>query len=182
MRLDPNRGEAGPRVRGYSQIQYNSSGTCTLLQSSPLNNVINGPGKMPFGFLIINKWENGASSRPVVEPGRTLTPPSSYHTMSSKENSPERPSDNSRQDGDNENGGQEKPKPVGLFSPTLKHVRREIAWKWCLTTIILMAFIIGILSLCMANPHTSSAYADLYRLGLFVPRREESVLVGGLRC
>lgn len=69
--------------------------------------------------------------------------------MSSKENSQERPNNDSQQNGDTEKtGGDEKPQPVGLFSPTLKHVRREIAWKWCLTTVILMAFIMAILSIC----------------------------------
>lgn len=67
--------------------------------------------------------------------------------MSSKENSPERPSDNAQQNGDSEKGD-EKPKPVGLFSPELKHVRREIAWKWLLTTVILMIAIMAVLSLC----------------------------------
>ncbi|KAH0145946.1 hypothetical protein KCU67_g12439, partial [Aureobasidium melanogenum] len=72
--------------------------------------------------------------------------------MSSKENSPERPSDNKQQNGDSEKGkdGDEKPKPVGLFSPELKHVRREIAWKWLLTTVILMIAIMAVLSLYWA--------------------------------
>ncbi|CAD0111020.1 unnamed protein product [Aureobasidium uvarum] len=70
--------------------------------------------------------------------------------MSSKENSPERPNDNAQQNSDSEKGkdGNEEPKPVGLFSPELKHVRREIAWKWLLTTVILMIAIMGVLSLC----------------------------------
>lgn len=69
--------------------------------------------------------------------------------MSSKENSTERPSDHKQQNGDSEKDEEsEKPKPVGLFSPELKHVRREIAWKWLLTTVILMIAIMAVLSLC----------------------------------
>jgi len=68
--------------------------------------------------------------------------------MSSKENSPERSSDNAQQNGESEKGKDEKPKPVGLFSPELKQVRREIAWKWLLTTVTLMAAIMAVLSLC----------------------------------
>ena len=36
---------------------------------------------------------------------------------------------------------------VGFFHPSLKHVRREAVGKWILTTAILMAFILGILSI-----------------------------------
>ena len=85
--------------------------------------------------------------------------------MSSKENSPERPSDNAQQNSESENGkdGEEKPKPVGLFSPELKHVRREIAWKWCLTTVTLMAAIMAVLSLCKSSIPTlvRSSEADV---------------------
>jgi hypothetical protein len=75
--------------------------------------------------------------------------------MSSKENSVERPSDKSQNNGDTEKGknGDEKP-VVGIFSPQLGHVRREILWKWCLTTVTLMAFIMAILSIC-ANQSSS---------------------------
>lgn len=68
--------------------------------------------------------------------------------MSSKENSPERSSDNAQQNGESEKGKDEKPQPVGLFSPELKQVRKEIAWKWLLTTLTLMAAIMAVLSLC----------------------------------
>lgn len=68
--------------------------------------------------------------------------------MSSKENSPERSSDNAQQNDESEKGEDEKPQPVGLFSPELKQVRKEIAWKWLLTTITLMAAIMAVLSLC----------------------------------
>lgn len=36
---------------------------------------------------------------------------------------------------------------VGFWHPSLKHVRREAASKWILTTTILMAFILGVLSI-----------------------------------
>ncbi|KAG2164500.1 hypothetical protein D6C86_07485 [Aureobasidium pullulans] len=72
--------------------------------------------------------------------------------MSSKENSRERPSDNSQQDGDSEEKGEEeKPKPVGIFSPELKDVKKEIVKKWCLTTVTLMAAIMAVLSLYWAS-------------------------------
>jgi hypothetical protein len=105
--------------------------------------------------------------------------------MSSKENSPERPSDNAQQNGESEKGkdGDEKPKPVGLFSPELKHVRREIAWKWCLTTLTLMAAIMAVLSLCeflvilVRNRKLTSN-----RLGSIIPCGGEYTQVGHLRC
>jgi hypothetical protein len=105
--------------------------------------------------------------------------------MSSKENSPERPSDNSQQNGESEKGkdGDEKPKPVGLFSPELKHVRREIAWKWCLTTLTLMAAIMAVLSLCEFLVSILGRYSELTsnRLGSIIPCGAESIFVGRLR-
>lgn len=44
----------------------------------------------------------------------------------------------------------EKPQPVGFWDHRLKHVRREAFSKWILTTAILMAFILGCLSLYWA--------------------------------
>ena len=103
--------------------------------------------------------------------------------MSSKENSPERPSDNAQQNGDSEKSD-EKPKPVGLFSPELKHVRREIAWKWCLTTLTLMAAIMAVLSLCESRVTTLAAFQKLTsnRLGSIIPCGVESVFVGCVCC
>ncbi|QIW99354.1 hypothetical protein AMS68_004872 [Peltaster fructicola] len=44
----------------------------------------------------------------------------------------------------------EKPQPVGFFHHSLKHVRHEAVGKWILTTAILMAFILGCLSIYWA--------------------------------
>ncbi len=41
-------------------------------------------------------------------------------------------------------------KSVGFWDPRLKHVRRDAVLKWCLTTLILMTSILGILSLFWA--------------------------------
>lgn len=55
---------------------------------------------------------------------------------------------------DDDQGEQEQqdetPKPVGFWHPSLKHVRLEAFSKWILTTGILMAFILGCLSLYWA--------------------------------
>jgi hypothetical protein len=106
--------------------------------------------------------------------------------MSSKENSPERSSDNAQQNSESEKGkdGDEKPKPVGLFSPELKHVRREIAWKWCLTTLTLMAAIMAVLSLCefSVTSLARNLKLTLNRLGSIIPCGAESIFVGRLRC
>jgi hypothetical protein len=105
--------------------------------------------------------------------------------MSSKENSPERPSDNAQQNGESEKGkdGDEKPKPVGLFSPELKHVRREIAWKWCLTTLTLMAAIMAVLSLCEFLITLVRNWILMFnRLGSVIPSGGEFTQVGHLRC
>jgi len=87
--------------------------------------------------------------------------------MSSKENSPERSSDNAQQNGESEKGKDEKPKPVGLFSPELKQVRREIAWKWLLTTVTLMAAIMAVLSLCetLINTFGQTLETDVEQTG-----------------
>ncbi len=51
-----------------------------------------------------------------------------------------------------EEGGQKKspPQPVGFWNPKLKHVRVESMSKWLLTTVILMAFILAVLSMYWA--------------------------------
>ncbi|KAL1311850.1 hypothetical protein AAFC00_001925 [Neodothiora populina] len=46
-----------------------------------------------------------------------------------------------------EGGEKSPPKPVGFFDPSLKHIRRKIFSKWLLTTVVLMGFIMGILSI-----------------------------------
>lgn len=104
--------------------------------------------------------------------------------MSSKENSPERSSDNAQQNGESEKGNDEKPKPVGLFSPELKQVRKEIAWKWLLTTVTLMAAIMAVLSLCRFLATTLVKFWKLTssRLGSIVPRGVESIFVGRVCC
>jgi len=50
-------------------------------------------------------------------------------------------------DGD-EKGVEQSPKPVGFWSPKLKHVRQESFRKWLLTTVVLMVFILAVLSIC----------------------------------
>lgn len=55
----------------------------------------------------------------------------------------------SNQGSDSEQGGGP-PKPVGFFDHSLSHVRKEIFQKWLLTTVVLMIFIMGILSIYWA--------------------------------
>jgi len=50
------------------------------------------------------------------------------------------------QDSDMEKSGGP-PKPVGFFDHSLNAVRKEVFWKWGLTTAVLMAFILGVLSI-----------------------------------
>lgn len=50
-----------------------------------------------------------------------------------------------------ENGDGEPPKPVGFFDHSLSHVRKEIFLKWILTTVTLMIFILGVLSIYWAS-------------------------------
>ena len=47
-----------------------------------------------------------------------------------------------------EKGEDAPPTPVGFFHSSLDHVRKEVFWKWCLTTLVLCVFILGILSIC----------------------------------
>ena len=57
--------------------------------------------------------------------------------------------------GDNaqkEKGDGGPPAPVGFWDPRLKHVRREAFSKWLLTTVVLMAFIMAVLSICEEKP------------------------------
>lgn len=57
--------------------------------------------------------------------------------------------DNAQQEGDEEL--QEKQfKPVSFWDPALAHVRKEAMLKWLLTTVVLMAFILGVLSIYWA--------------------------------
>ena len=61
----------------------------------------------------------------------------------------ERPQENDRSgSSDNEKGEEAPPTPVGFFHPGLDHVRREVFWKWSLTTVVLMTFILAVLSIC----------------------------------
>jgi len=39
--------------------------------------------------------------------------------------------------------------PVGFFDHSLHAVRKEVFWKWALTTLVLMCVILGVLSICM---------------------------------
>lgn len=58
-------------------------------------------------------------------------------------------SDNNQSKSDSENGGKEKPpQPVGFFDHSLKAVRGQVFRRWALTTVTLMTFILGILSIC----------------------------------
>ncbi|EME40717.1 hypothetical protein DOTSEDRAFT_74305, partial [Dothistroma septosporum NZE10] len=41
----------------------------------------------------------------------------------------------------------QRPTPVGFWHPSLKHVRREAMTKWTITTAVLMAFILSVLSI-----------------------------------
>lgn len=75
-----------------------------------------------------------------------------------------------QQNGNQQNGnGEDKekqgggpPKPVGFLDPRMKHVRRSVAGKWLLTTVVLMIFILGVLSICMLFPRGPmvSSYAN----------------------
>ncbi|GAB7346811.1 hypothetical protein MBLNU459_g1909t1 [Dothideomycetes sp. NU459] len=56
-------------------------------------------------------------------------------------------SDNNQSNAETEKGGDQPPPPVGFFDHSLKKVRREVFGRWCLTTVTLMAFILGILSI-----------------------------------
>lgn len=54
-----------------------------------------------------------------------------------------------KQQGDAEKGEEQgPPQPVGFWHPALKHVRHEAMWKWLLTTVVLMCFILSVLSIC----------------------------------
>lgn len=54
-----------------------------------------------------------------------------------------------KQQGDAEKGAEQgPPQPVGFWHPALKHVRHEAMWKWLLTTVVLMCFILSVLSIC----------------------------------
>lgn len=57
-------------------------------------------------------------------------------------------SENNQANSDSEKGGEQKPKEVGFFDHSLKKVRRQVFGRWALTTVTLMAFILGILSIC----------------------------------
>lgn len=51
-------------------------------------------------------------------------------------------------DSDNaEKGADSPPKPVGFFDHSLNHVRKEVFWKWALTTLVLCIFILAVLSI-----------------------------------
>lgn len=54
-----------------------------------------------------------------------------------------------KEDGGEEGGESKKPPtPVGFWDPRLSHVRKEAMSKWLLTTVVLMCFILGVLSIC----------------------------------
>jgi len=53
-------------------------------------------------------------------------------------------------DGDAEKSGGP-PAAVNFFDDSLKHVRREVFSKWILTTVVLMIFIMGVLSICKSD-------------------------------
>jgi len=52
--------------------------------------------------------------------------------------------------GDSEQGKGGPPQPVGFFDHSLSHVRKDIFSKWLLTTVTLMVFILGVLSIYWA--------------------------------
>ena len=59
-----------------------------------------------------------------------------------------------------EKGEKGPPASVGFWDPRLKHVRREAFSKWILTTIVLMFFIMGVLSICKQfRPNTFESLA-----------------------
>lgn len=58
-----------------------------------------------------------------------------------------------------EKGEEGPPAPVGFWHPSLKHVRREAFSKWLLTTVVLMFFIMGVLSICKQD-QSNAAFAD----------------------
>jgi hypothetical protein len=60
---------------------------------------------------------------------------------------PQNGNNSDSQEGDTEKSGGP-PQPVGFFDPSLSAVRKEVVWKWCLTTVVLMIFILGVLSIC----------------------------------
>lgn len=69
-----------------------------------------------------------------------------------------------------EKGDEGPPTPVGFFDHSLHAVRKEVFWKWGLTTLVLMLFILGVLSICMSfigDCETASADSNT-RLGKFV--------------
>ena len=64
------------------------------------------------------------------------------------------PTQNGHSDGDDkaEKGDEGPPAPVGFFDHSLNAVRKEVLWKWALTTLVLMIFILAVLSICMLPP------------------------------
>ncbi|KAK5140338.1 hypothetical protein LTR04_003049 [Oleoguttula sp. CCFEE 6159] len=81
--------------------------------------------------------------------GRTLREESQDENRSRDENRSQ--DENAGQEENNaEKGGEGPPQPVGFWDHRLKHVRHEAFGKWLLTTVVLMCFILGVLSIYWA--------------------------------
>lgn len=65
--------------------------------------------------------------------------------------------DNSDSNGDAEKGDGP-PAAVNFWDHSLKQVRNEVFSKWILTTVVLMIFILGVLSICQSSPHERRGY------------------------
>lgn len=76
-------------------------------------------------------------------------PRSSEETKRNSEPEKDESDGNGQQNGDNQDEEQQggPPAPVGFWDPRLKHVRHEAMLKWTITTAVLMAFILGVLSI-----------------------------------
>ncbi|KAK5003179.1 hypothetical protein LTR60_006897, partial [Cryomyces antarcticus] len=81
--------------------------------------------------------------------GRTVREESQDENRSRDENRSQ--DENAGQEENNaEKGGEGPPQPVGFWDHRLKHVRHEAFGKWLLTTVVLMCFILGVLSIYWA--------------------------------
>lgn len=88
---------------------------------------------------------------------------------SSSNDNNSKPTDEEKQDGGDEEKQEDEPDmktPVGFWDHRLHHVKIEAFWKWALTTLILMCFILSVLSIYWATLfHVES---KLYHLTVYV--------------
>ena len=87
-----------------------------------------------------------------VEPAEDEENNGSSQDKSNEDDNGEKQKDDAADDGGEagEGGEQKPPTPVGFWDSRLAHVRKEAMSKWALTTVILMTFILGVLSIYWA--------------------------------